>query len=276
MSTRHGKEQSIAPPLAAHLGMRVRVPADLDTDRLGTFTGEVARVGTPLEVARRKARLGMTATGLPLGLANEGSFGPHPSLPFIPADHELLLFVDDERGIEVAEETLSVDTNFANTTVAAAAELEAEFLQRARFPSHGLIARPQAGSEGAPLIKGITTPAALRDAVARCAQASSDGMAHLETDMRAHMNPTRQAVLRGLAEQLAHRLATRCAACGTPGWGVVGVVRGLPCEQCGHEIYQEACPAVGEWPASFGRLFFPLPPAGKAPRVHTNHVAQGG
>lgn len=230
--------------------MRVRVPADLDTDRLGTFTGEVARVGTPLEVARRKARLGMTATALPLGLANEGSFGPHPALPFMPADRELLLFVDDERHMEVAEETLSVDTNFAHTTVAAAAELEAEFLQRARFPSHGLIARPHAGSTCAPLIKGITTPAALRDAVARCAQASADGMAHLETDMRAHMNPTRQAVLAGLAERLARRLATRCAACGGPGWGVVGVARGLPCEQCGREtdlVREEilGCPRCG-------------------------------
>jgi len=105
LATRHGKERLLGRPLRVTPGLRLRVPPDLDTDALGTFTGEVARVGTPLEVARRKARLGMEAMGLPLGLASEGSFGPHPTIPFLPADHELLLFVDDERGVETVEQT---------------------------------------------------------------------------------------------------------------------------------------------------------------------------
>ncbi len=235
LSTKHGKERAIGPPLRARLGVHLRVPTDVDTDRLGTFTGEVARVGTPLQVAVRKARLGMAATGLPLGLANEGSFGPHPGMPFVPADHELLLFVDDELGIQVAVETLSAETNFAHADAATVGALGADFLRQARFPSHGLIVRPNAGPEYAPLIKGITTAPALLDAVERCARASSDGLAHLETDMRAHMNPMRQAVLRALAKRMAQQLATRCPACATPGWGAVGVVRGLPCEVCGGE-----------------------------------------
>ncbi len=234
LSTKHGKERSIAPPLTAGVGLEILVPDGLDTDMLGTFTGEVPRIGPALEVALRKARLGMARAGLPLGLANEGSFGPHPELVFVPGDHEILVFVDDEMGIEVVEETLSAATNFAHQETAAAEDLD-DFLKQARFPSHGLIVRPNSGLQPGLLFKGITTPPLLADAVQRCAKASEDGLAHVETDMRAQMNPMRQAVLRDLADRLAQRLAARCPQCGAPGWGVVDVVRGLPCELCGQE-----------------------------------------
>lgn len=234
LSTKHGKEQAIAPPLMARLGLRIRVPVDLDTDTLGTFTGEVPRIGTARETALRKARLGMASVNLPLGLANEGSFGPHPLVPFVAGDHEILVFVDDELGIQVVEELSSMETNFAHRTVAGSDDL-GDFLERVRFPSHGLIVRPNSGLQTGILFKGVTAAGDLEEAIGRCARASTDGLAHVETDMRAHMNPTRQAVLRDLAERLAQRLAVRCAQCGAPGWGLVGVVRGLPCELCGGE-----------------------------------------
>ena len=230
-ATRHRKERIIGPHMAA-LGLRMRVPLDLDTDALGTFSGEVPRLGSPYEVVLRKARLGMVSTGLPLGLANEGSFGPHPAVPFVAGDHEILAFVDDELGIQVAEELFSPETNFAHRVVAGIEDCR-DFLRLARFPAHGLIVRPNAGSQPGPLLlKGITVWQDLADAVVRCAQASSDGLAHVETDMRAHMNPTRQRVIGILAERLARRLAARCPSCGTPGWGLVDVVKGLRCEVC--------------------------------------------
>jgi hypothetical protein len=234
VATKHGKEDVSGPPMAP-LGLHLRVPRDLDTDALGTFTGEVPRVGTPLEVALRKARMGMRATGLPLGLANEGSFGPHPEVPFLAGDHEILLFIDDALGIQVYEETFTSETNFAHCTVARGDDLD-DFLRRVHFPGHGLIVRPNSPPQPSELLfKGITTWPDLVAAVGRCARASSDGCAHVETDMRAHMNPTRQRVIATLADRLARRLTTRCPSCGTPGWGRVGVVRGLPCEVCGSE-----------------------------------------
>lgn len=234
LSTKHGKEQVIAPPLMASVGLNVRVPEGVDTDTLGTFTGEVPRIGTAREVALRKARLGMAAVGLPLGLANEGSFGPHPLVPFVMGDHEILVFVDDELDIQVIEELSSMKTNFAYQVVTGATDLS-HFLQRVHFPSHGLIVRPNSGLQPGLLFKGITTARSLEEAVDRSARASTDGLAHVETDMRAHLNPTRQLVLRDLAERMARRLASRCSQCGAPGWGVVDVVRGLPCEVCGGE-----------------------------------------
>jgi len=52
----HGKERVFARPLRVALGLELVVPEGLDTDRLGTFSGEVERVGSPWEVAIRKAR----------------------------------------------------------------------------------------------------------------------------------------------------------------------------------------------------------------------------
>jgi len=42
LGTMHGKAAAIAPPLA-RLGIALVVPEGLDTNRFGTFTGEVPR-----------------------------------------------------------------------------------------------------------------------------------------------------------------------------------------------------------------------------------------
>ncbi len=234
LATQHKKEQVIGPPLRAAVGLELSVPDDLDTDLLGTFSGEVNRQGTPREVALRKARWGTRASGLTLGLASEGSFGPHPQLMFVPADHELLVFIDEERNIEVVEQILSLQTNYAHHEAKNIEDLQA-FLAGVQFPSHGLVVRPNSGLQPGLLFKGITDLPALEDALNRCAPASEDGLAQVETDMRAHMNPSRQRVLQELAVNLGHRLASLCPQCRNPGWGLVDVIKGLPCEQCGAE-----------------------------------------
>ena len=96
--SRHGKEQVIAPALAQAFAAAVEVVGDIDTDALGTFTREVPRPGTQLETARRKARLGMERSGRALGLSSEGAFHAGPVGSW---NTELVLLLDDERGIEV-------------------------------------------------------------------------------------------------------------------------------------------------------------------------------
>lgn len=221
LATRHGKERAIAPAFAA-LGMALRVPETIDTDTLGTFTGEVPRPAPMRETARLKARLGMAATGLPIGLASEGSFGPHPAIPFLAAGREMLVFIDDERGLEVAEEAISERTNFATLTLEPGAEVDG-FLARVGFPQHALVLR-----QGEEIHKGITT----RDELDRLL-AKGGGPARIETDMRAHLNPTRMGEIAALATKLVQRIATPCPACGTPGFGPVRRAAGLPCADCG-------------------------------------------
>lgn len=229
----HGKEQAIAPPLEAELGLRVIVPTDLDTDALGTFTGEIERPAGILETAVRKAKLGMEAAGLELGIASEGSYGPHPVVPFLPLGRELIVLFDAERGITVHERLLAESTNFAHTTAGSAGGV-GDFLDRVGFPDHALIVRPNATSvENLHLHKGIRSQTDLEEAIGLCSRASPDGKARLETDMRAHMNPTRMLAIEKLTGKLAGRLATPCPSCGSPGFGQVDAKPGLPCAACG-------------------------------------------
>jgi hypothetical protein len=231
LATKHEKERAVSHAFRRHLGANIAV-ADVDTDRLGTFSGEVERKGNPVEVALKKAKLGIRASGLPLGLANEGSFGPYSAVPFANVDMEILAFVDKDLGIEIVEQTESFMTNLTFCTARVGDNIE-EFLKRARFGSHALVVRPNDGDKFATIFKGIQKVSDLESAIEKCCALSPDGKAHLETDMRAHMNPTRMKVIRKLGYQMAKRLCRRCSDCSAPGWGLVDVEAGLPCSWCG-------------------------------------------
>jgi len=236
LTTMHQKQTALGPVLQDALGLSLRTSAAVDTDQLGTFAGEIPRRGSMREVAIAKARLGMEETGLAIGLASEGSFGPHPFIPFMPGGLEWLTFVDDERGFVLHETRVVDETNFGHCVVSPGQALD-KFLRRAQFPSHALIVRPNAlANDDAPslaLVKGINDHNTLTQAIATAARDASDGKARIESDMRAHLNPTRMRSLAQLAAQLAQRLNSVCPACACPGWGKVDVLNGLPCEACG-------------------------------------------
>ncbi|MHB8296137.1 MAG: DUF6671 family protein [Acidimicrobiales bacterium] len=233
LATKHAKLPLIGPPLARFVGLAVE-EAPVDTDILGTFSGEVPRPGPPLETAVSKARLGMRATGHVLGLASEGSIGPDPAIPFVTADREIVVLVDDDAGLVIWEAHTSYDIVTATTTARPGEDLT-RFLSQAGFPAHRLIVRPNQGPVR-PVRKGIDDLTALTVAIAEIAATSPDGRARVETDLRSHACPSRQPVIAGAAERLAQRVASRCPSCGAPGWGRIDVVVGIPCSWCGGEI----------------------------------------
>lgn len=232
LATMHAKEKAIAKPFARQLAASISVPIGIDTDALGTFTGEIPRAGTMIDAARAKAILAMDATGLRYGLGSEGSFGPHPYFPFIPRNTEVLLFVDQASDIEICETFVTHRTNYQNVTCRPGQDIS-DFLKSIRFPQHAVVVTPNTPITGMPPIKGVRSAADLTEAILNVSQASSDRVVQIVTDMRAHLNPTRMAVIRALANRLAQRLARRCPECGTPGFGVVDLARGLPCGWCG-------------------------------------------
>ena len=228
--TQHGKEGTIASVLDAALGCRVERVSGFDTDTLGTFTRDIPRPGTQREAARRKARIGMELSSLPLGLASEGSFGPDPMTGMFAWNVELLIFLDDERGIEVTS-VAQGKTNFSHllTTDWAAAET---FAKQAEFPAHHLVVRPE--SEDDPRMrKGIAAWEELEAAFISALAESANGRVFVETDVRAHANPTRMHNIRLAADDLVKKLNSPCPACGTPGFWIVERVAGLACADCG-------------------------------------------
>ncbi|MGN9809356.1 DUF6671 family protein [Micromonospora sp. BQ11] len=234
LATRHGKRAALGPPLRRHLGLRLRVPP-VDTDALGTFTGEVERPGPAPQVVVAKARLGMDAADCPVGVASEGSFGPHPAVPWHSLQVEYVVLLDDRLGLVVLETASSVAGNHADllTDGTDRGELLA-FARRTGTPGHALTVVPAVPAPGAPVLpaKGIVTVRSLLAAVAAAGAASRDGRARVAADLRAHHNPRRMAVIAEAGVRLARRMATACPGCGAPGFGPVAARPGLPCSAC--------------------------------------------
>lgn len=244
--TRHDKQRLVAPALVA-VGLEVVHVDGYDTDRLGTFTREIPRPGTQLDAAREKARIGMALAGLPLGLASEGAFGVDPQLGLVPWNVELLLFVDADTGLQVVGRAEG-PACFAHEAVADLVAAEA-FARRMRFPGHALVARPDHPDDPR-VTKGIDGWPRLREVFETVRAASATGTVVLEVDVRAHVNPTRQAMIRRAADDLAARLACRCPACGRAGFGRGGTRAGLPCAACAEPTMLAAadtwaCPGCG-------------------------------
>jgi hypothetical protein len=227
MATKHDKGRLLAPAFDEILSMRVEEVL-VDTDLLGTFSGEIERVGTPLEVAIKKARLGIERTGNSYGVASEGSVGPDPFMPIINANIETIVFVDDELGIEV-HESIKSNEIIAFTTTTLKNDL-GSFLQKADFPNHAIIVKPH---KGVGAYKGIRDLRELEKAITQARDQSADGEAIIESDLRAMCSPSRQINISSAALKLAQRLSHTCPECDTPGWGLKGYTRGVECSECG-------------------------------------------
>lgn len=231
----HGKQRILRRPLRVGLGLNLQLASSVNTDCFGSFSGELTRTADAATTCRHKAEAAMEALGLDLGIASEGSFGPHPAVPLLPVGQEWMTFVDRRDELVISEQLISRSTNYSSCT-GADPETISGWLQQVGFPRHALMVRPHQPDTmpTAPwLIKGVSSGEALRVAMAEAVQRSPLRQAWLETDMRAHCNPTRRIAIRQLAFRLVRRISTCCPACQAPGWGAVGTVPGLPCSCCG-------------------------------------------
>lgn len=228
--TQHGKESVIAPVLEPGLGCTVELVTGFDTDQLGTFTREIPRPGTQLQAARRKARKGMELSGLPLGMASEGSFGLDPFTRLFPWNVELLVWIDDELGIEIVGMAQKSARN-GQLQTGDYAEVAA-FAAREDFPRHHLIVRPQS-QDDARVCKGITDWDQLKTCFEQCLAESDNGQVFVETDLRAFANPTRMQQIGQAAIDLLSRIQSVCPSCKAPGYWVSERQPGLPCAACG-------------------------------------------
>ena len=233
LTTKHSKSIAIAPAFLNLLSAEI-IECNIDTDKLGTFSGEIERDLNALDCAKIKCELGMNMTDSYYGLSTEGSFGPHPYIPFLPCDNEVIYFIDRDRDFHLYLSCLSEKTNYNMQSLNSMEELQ-QFSEKSLFPSHALILRPDNKENKSLIFKGINTVDTLETAFKDSMKHSTNGKVWVETDMRANMNPSRMSVIQGLAEKLATRLSALCAKCENPGWGKVQVEKGLECSWCGIE-----------------------------------------
>jgi hypothetical protein len=230
LTSKHHKLSLFQEPFLGALGMRI-TEEPLDTDLLGTFTGDVERTASPLETAITKARMGINATGIGLGFASEGSIGADPIIPWIPCDIEVVVLVDEARNLVISETFKSNEIIAASITSKVGDDIS-EFLVKADFPRHALIVR-STSQENSNAIKGITDHVSLEKAIAQCAGGSIDQSVRIENDHRAMFSPSRRSNISKAVQLLLARVEALCPECGNPGWGKVGYQRGVTCEECG-------------------------------------------
>lgn len=229
LTSKHQKLDLLRPSLESATGLSL-IEQAMDTDQLGTFSGEIERLGSPLEVAIKKAQLGMIATGLPLGVASEGSIGPDPFVPFVISNIETLVFVDQELDIVISETFRSLDIVSATTQTFPGQDLT-EYLAKVGFPEQRVIAKSTIGG----VEKGLGSISSLEQAIAKLALEANESKVSLEPDYRAMHCPTRRVNIEHAAKALALRVASLCPECNAPGWGKKDFVRGLRCSDCGSD-----------------------------------------
>ena len=228
IATKHQKESVIGPALKNAFGLEYIISEGLDTDVLGTFTGEIERTKSPMEAARQKCNLGMDLCGVDLAVGSEGSFGPHPDLLFVPAGEEIMVFKDRKNDLEISAKMVTQQTNYSSITLTPDTNLDA-FLSHARFPSHGLILKKGAHDHSL-MDKGIHDESQLKKRIKE--YLDLHGSCYLETDMRAMHNPTRMRAIAELTERLIQKINHCCPYCHTPGFDITDAIHGLPCAIC--------------------------------------------
>jgi hypothetical protein len=225
IATKHGKEKVIGPALEESFEMEYAVSKNLDTDLIGTFTGEVERVLSAVEAARQKCILALEECDADFAIGSEGSFGPHPTLYFLPADEEFIVLMYRKKDFEIAVKMASLQTNYASYDMDSKSTLNS-FLQQVKFPSHGLHVKGPEGYQE----KGIRSENRLNQAIQEAV--TRFGSYTLETDMRAMNNPTRMSVIQELTGKLVEKMKSRCPSCHRPGFSPTDVIRGLVCSSC--------------------------------------------
>jgi len=227
LATMHQKEFAIKQAMEETFGCKIVLPKNYDTDQFGTFCGEKERLMSAKKMVVHKAKVAMEQFSYELGMATEGSFGPHPLMPFTALHEELLSFIDATNQVEIVVIKRTNKTNYAMAEFSYKQSFD-DFLSTYLFPSHAIIVREMASNQV--IAKGIQTRTDLDLAVEKAFKISKK--IRLETDMRAMFNPTRMQIIQDLTLDLIKRIQSICAKCNTYGFGEMEVAGNLPCSSC--------------------------------------------
>lgn len=231
IATKHHKSIALAPAFSSRLGVGM-MEYYADTDKLGTFSGTTQRKLSPIEAAKQKCLWVLERTNADFAIGSEGGFHPHPDMPFINANHEVLYFMDRRNNIEIYETSISTKIHYFSEIVSSQEEL-LNFAKQARFPSHGILLCPFPKHAGQKFFQEITSFEKLIQHFNEAKKLSTEGKVWVETELRAHLNPTRMKHIEQLGHQLIDRLISHCPQCKAPGWGQKKLSTGLPCKDCG-------------------------------------------
>lgn len=221
LSSKHLKEQ-ILQPLFDPFGVELIVNLDFDTDLYGTFCGTTPRLEEPKITVKEKCLAGMSFVNKRQGLASEGSFGTHPSSPFLSINEEWLIYIDLDQNLEVYGRSTGMD--ICHQQLAYHENQLDTFLSHIQFGAQGLVLKD--AKNGEVIAKGITEYAHLMDLIQQHPKWT------IETDLRAHMNPARKKNIALAGQDLLARMLRLCPQCAHPDFSVTRTSGLLHCSWC--------------------------------------------
>jgi hypothetical protein len=202
-----------------------------DTDQLGTFSGDIARIHSQYDTAILKAKLAATLGRSRIGIGSEGSVAPGAAGAWFPYHTEMVAWWDDALQWAVvgyahapAQSRVQIATDMAS--------LQAQWHSH-DYQQQALQMKIIDGSNSAAPIairKGIRSATELCHAWQQLYQEGYN--VEVSYDYRAHCSERRQQVIASAAQDLAMRLSQLCPCCSTPGFTVTDTIKGLPCGAC--------------------------------------------
>lgn len=228
VASRHGKAEAMQRPMHRLLGVRLWSPPNLDTDQFGTFSGDIARPGPPIDMLRAKIALCRQVHPGPIVIATEGAYGPHPLFGGVAIGREWMMWDDAESALTVVELKISMTKYYYAARMSDPSQLN-DALIRCGWPV--LAVTLHASDSGLPSFKGLSEIHDINDALRQFKQMGANDIV-IATDMRAHLHPPRQRTIRHLAAKLARRVCSPCPKCLRFGFGKQGAEKGLPCVEC--------------------------------------------
>lgn len=229
LGSMHHKELVMEPVLREAFDIEMVVPQAIDTDQLGTFTGEIERKNSPIECAKQKCLMAMENLGLDIGIATEGSFGQHPLVFFSQGHQEIVVLIDKKYDLVLTASVLTTNTIFSGRLIQSLDELR-EFCKQVEFPHQGLILKDKE-EDFSILFKGISSEDKLEKLTSPFFKRQQPFW--LETDMRAMFSPSRMKVIKEATKKMVDKMTSCCPECNVPGFSKVRGVEGLKCSHCG-------------------------------------------
>lgn len=222
LSSKHHKEV-LLQPLFEPYGVQLIIPDGFDTDAFGTFCGAIPRAEGPKHTVKEKCLAGMAHANRNQGLASEGSFGAHPSFPFLTINEEWLVFIDLKQDLEIYGHSTTLEVCYAQLGYQEKEQLQS-FLDNCSFGSQALVFKDR--KSGELIKKGIQDLASLKQLMKKHPEWQ------LETDLRAHLNPLRQKNIIAAGRDLLKRMESRCPKCKKPDFSVTQYSGKLLCSWC--------------------------------------------
>ena len=90
LATIHEKDRAIGPAFRRMLGAHIVTAPAINTDTLGTFSGEIPRPAPLVETCLQKAEMAFGSLDVDCAIASEGSYGPIDRVPLAPGGFEIM------------------------------------------------------------------------------------------------------------------------------------------------------------------------------------------